>query len=138
MQVRSRRPARGPLVSDEVAARDDLAASNSGRVTRQVPVVGRVPVAVEDDDVVAVARAPRVQIDHTGVGRHDRSPVRPRNVDPRVDSVRVWAAVIGWLQVKRRAPEWLAYATESARGLWPREHSISAAGGTRGGVVLLL
>src|SRR5260370_22056979 len=138
MQMGSGRPARGPLVCDEVAARDDLAACNSRRVPRQVPVVGRVPVAVEDDYVVAVARAPRVQIDDAGVGGHDRSSVRPRDVNPRVDSVRVRAAVIGWLQVKGRAPEWLAYATESARGLRPREHSISAAGRPRGGVGLLL
>src|SRR5258708_9979352 len=138
MQVRSRRPACGPLASDEVAARGDLAACNPGRGTRQVPVVGRIAVAVEDDDVVAVARAPRVQVDDTGVGRHDRSSVRPRDVDPSVDSVRVGAAVIGWLQVKRRAPEWLAYATESARRLWPREDSIASAGGPGGDVVLLL
>src|SRR5258706_10774787 len=138
MQVRSGRPAGGPLVSDEVTASDDLPARYPWRVTRQVPVVGRIPVAVEDDDVVAVARAPWVQVDDAGVGGHDSSSVRPRDVDPSVDSVRVRTAVIGWLQVKRRALEWLAYATESARRLWPCEDSIASAGGPDGDVVLLL
>src|SRR2546428_13384822 len=105
MQVRSRRPAGGTFVSDEVASGNDLAALYSRRVTRQVAVVRRVTVAVEDDDVVAVADAPRVQVDDARVGRDDRGSVRAGDVDPGVDSVRVRAAVIGGLEIKGRAPE---------------------------------
>src|ERR1700704_6185741 len=62
MQMRTCRPPSRSFVPDQVTAGDDLPARHVGEC-RQVPVVGRVAVAMEDDDVVSVAGAPRIQVD---------------------------------------------------------------------------
>src|SRR5690348_13439694 len=137
VEVRTGGPARRALERDRRAARHDLATVETGRVPGQVTVVGRVAVAVDDDQQVAVADAPRVQVGHAGVRGHDICAVGASNVDAGVDLVRPRARRVVHLQVEARAAEALGYAGVATRGHGPLEHAVAAAGLLRRGRVLL-
>src|SRR6202011_132042 len=91
MQVRAGGVTGRSLVRDRGASRDDLAALDAAGERRQMSVQRRVAVAVDHHDVVSVAVVTGREVDDPGVGGDDRRPVIPRDVNARVNSVRVGA-----------------------------------------------
>src|SRR5712692_3412587 len=110
MKVRPRRVAGRAFVTNDVPPGDDLPARHAAVEPRQVAVQRRVAVAVNDDDVVPVAVSAGIERDDTGVGGDDRRPVRTRDVDARMDPVRVRTGGVVLLEPVAVAAERLADA----------------------------
>src|SRR5947209_14322253 len=123
VHVRSRRPTRRALVSDEVAARDQLPAVDAGRIGVQVAVIGRIAMPVNDHEQVAVAHAARIEVRDAGVGGDDRAAIRAGDIEAGVDLVRIGARGVVHLEVKGRAAEALRYAPIAACRDGPLENS---------------
>src|SRR2546430_1367104 len=136
MHMRAGRPTGRTLICDGVSARHDLPGRDGG-IAGKMAVVRRVPVPVDDHQQVSVAHAAGVQVRDTRVGRDDRCPIRPGDIESGVDLVRVRAARLVDLEVEARAPETLANAARPAIRLGPFEHAIAASGLHRRGVVFL-
>src|SRR5438874_7839583 len=100
-------------------------------------VVRRVPIPVDDHQQVSVADAARVQVRDTRVSGDDLGAIRPRDVDPGVELVRVRAAGLVDLEVEARASEPLAHAAGAAIRLRAFEYAVAAYRRDGRGVVLL-
>src|SRR5947207_15235183 len=91
VEVRASRPTRRSLEGHGRASRNHLPGAKTGCVAREMSVVGRVTVAVDDHEQVAVADAAGVEVSDPGVGGHDVRAVWTRDIQPRVDLVRIRA-----------------------------------------------
>src|SRR5207245_8281906 len=80
VQVRPRRPPGRALECDGRATRHHLSAGKARCVPRQMSVVGRVTVAVDDHEQVAVPDAARVQVGDSSVGCDYLGPIGSRDV----------------------------------------------------------
>src|ERR1700680_1307467 len=130
MQMRTGRVSSRTFERDQVASGDDLPAPEARCERRQVPVQGRVTVAMNDNDVVSVPIRTRVEIDDTGVGGHNGRTPRCCDVDAGMDPVRVRTAGLVLLEPVAVAPEALADTAVPTRWKGPLELAGAAAGRT--------
>src|SRR5260370_37287412 len=78
-----------------------------------------------------------MQVRDCGVGGDDLRGIRPGDVYPRVDLVRIWTARVVDLGVEARAAEALGDAGRAARRLGPLKDPLAAACLHRRGLVHL-
>src|SRR5450759_4137820 len=136
MQMRSGGPTGRSLESDRRAASDNLAAGQPGSVAGRVPVVGRVPVAMDHHEQVPVADAARVEVYDPGVRCNDIGSIGSGDVETGVDLVRPRAVVVRYFQIEGGAAEPLTDAVWPAGRFRPREDARPASGFRRRGLVL--
>src|ERR1700681_493618 len=134
--MRSGGPAGRALERYRGAARDHFAARQTRRIARRVSVVGRISIAVNHHEQVAVTDAARVHVNDAGVRCDDVGAVWSGNVEAGVNLVRRGTARVRNLQVKAGAAKPLADAAWPAVWLGPGEHAGAAAGFRRRRLVL--